>query len=61
MYCFNCGYTSIISGLSIDIIRIKNSIVIYDLLKAALLILICGCLILAVYSITLIRTDLIRL
>ena len=28
-----CGYTSIISGLFIDIIRIKNGIVIYDLLN----------------------------
>jgi len=33
MYCFNCGYTSIISGLSADITRIKNGIAIYDLLN----------------------------
>ena len=61
IYYFNCGYTSIISGLFINIIRIKKSIAIYNLLKAALPILICGYLILAVYSIALIRTDLIRL
>ena len=33
MYCFNCGYTSIISGLSMGIIRIKNGIVIYNFLN----------------------------
>ena len=33
IYYFNCGYTSIISGLSTDIIRIKNSIIIYNLLN----------------------------
>ena len=33
IYYFNCGYTFIISGLFIDIIRIKNGIVIYNLLN----------------------------
>ena len=33
IYYFNCGYTSIISRLSADIIRIKNGIAIYNLLN----------------------------
>ena len=33
MYYFNYGYTFIISRLSVDIIRIKNGIVIYDFLN----------------------------
>jgi len=61
IYYFNYGYISIISGLSINITKIKNSIATYNFLKTALLILIYGYLILTVYYITFIRIDLIKL
>jgi len=55
------GYTSIVSGLFINILILYNSIIIYNFLKAVLLILIYKYFILVVYYTIFIKMDLIKL